>query len=266
MEEESQAGTGRDPLGETPGLGRGGVSRSEAAPARRAPAAGSSRSQEMGCLAPRFTKDQRKQSEAQDAAGARGQGCSLPQLRRTDPPGFRPSAAAGLRPPLASAPRRPPTPAGGGGRGSRWGAGAGGRDRTSRHTRAPPPGRPGARPPAAPPPLCGGRCCPGDGAAPPGPAPRCAESGSPRGSPPRRSPQEPPPAAGRDSGAVAGSAARLSAPVLSPALACSPRRSAGRNRRTSSPSGSQPRLRGRLRDPPTARPCPPLVRLSAPCR
>lgn len=105
MEEESQAGTGRDPLGETPGLGRGGVSRSEAAPARRAPAAGSSRSQEMGCLAPRFTKDQRKQSEAQDAAGARGQGCSLPQLRRTDPPGFRPSAAAGLRPPLASAPR-----------------------------------------------------------------------------------------------------------------------------------------------------------------
>lgn len=83
--------------------------------------------------------------------------------------------------------------------------------------RAPPPCPPAA---AAPPPLCGGRCCPGDGAAPPRPRPSAASApGSPRGRPPSRSPQEPPPqpAAGRDSGAVAGGAARLSAPVLSPA-------------------------------------------------
>lgn len=32
----------------------------------------------------------------------------------------------------------------------------------------------GPLPPVAPPPLCGGRCCPGDGAAPPRPAPRDA--------------------------------------------------------------------------------------------
>lgn len=77
----------------------------------------------MGCLAPRFSKAQRKQSEAQEAAGARGQGCSLPQPRRTDPPGCRPGAAVSLRPPLTSASRRLPTPAGGGGRGRRGGAG-----------------------------------------------------------------------------------------------------------------------------------------------
>lgn len=207
----------------------------------------------MGCLAPRFTKDQKKQSEAQKAAGARGQGCSLPQLRSTDPPGYRPGAAISLRPPLASAPGRLPTPAGGGGRGRRWGAGVReGAGTAPRATPAPC----GWVVPALRRPQPRLLCAVGAVAratAPPRPAPPLAapESGFPRGSPPRRSPQEPPPAAGRDSGAVAGSAARLSAPVLSPALACSPRRSAGRNRQTSSTPGSQPRLRGRLRDPPT---------------
>lgn len=51
-------------------------------------------------------------------------------------------------------------------------------------------------------------------------------------------------------GATVGSKARLSASLLLPALtSSSPRRSASRVRLTSSPSGSEPRLQGRHRDP-----------------
>lgn len=126
-----------------------------------------------------------------------------------------------------------------GGNGRRGGRARGGPEGAEAH-RAPhpsPTSGPASRSPAS---LCGGRVArttapprPGPVAAPPL---RCASV-----RPPSRSPQEPPPqpAAGRDSGAVAGSKVRLSVPVLSPAPASSPRRSAGRVWLNSSPSGSE---------------------------
>lgn len=158
---EGEPGGDRDPLGTTPGPGRGGVGGvSPGSPAQRDSAVLRATAavpppglESLGngtclwCSAPRVPKDKGKQNESAGGRPGQRQGCSGSKLCR-DPPGSRP-----------------------------------------------------------------------------GPAP-CA-----RVRPPSRSPREQPPqpASGRGPGAVAGSRARLSAPVLSPAQACSPRRSPGRS-------------------------------------
>lgn len=210
-------------------------------------------------------------SRADGLRGVGGQGCSLGQRGRRAPPRPRPGLRRPRRPrrALTSAPQSLPTPAGGDRDHPARGERRKGGDPTPRHTPAQPHSRGVASRPQ-PLLLCAvGAVARATVAPRPGPAPRGAPSWSRRCRPPRRSPQEPPPlpAAGRHSGAVAGSRARLSAPVRSPALACpSPRRSAGRVQLTSSPSGSEPRLHGRRREPPTS-PCPaPPVCQFGPCR
>lgn len=223
-EQESGAGTGTPLLGEPrpagAGIGWAGfVPAASAARVLRSRAKALTRPRlESGkvtclrCSGPRFTEGHEAQDEAQ---GPRGRG-----------------QAAGGRPPRAArrlaAPALPSSsPAGGdrGGPGRREGTG----HPAPQPQPQPSPGRPLPRPlpPVAPPPLCGGRCCPGDGTAPPRPAPGTPMS--PRGRPPRRSPPEPPPPPPELPGRRREPRASLRPAFARPGL-CS-RRSAGRSGR-----------------------------------
>lgn len=232
-------GGDRDPLGETPGPGRGGVSRlfpwspprrtrlrcdntGREAWARPRPAAPSR--VRKWCLSvmlqARFTEGADVRRQSRGMARRSGPGCRRLRRRGTAPPRPRPGSALRLRrpfPAFASAPQRLPTPSGcfgrgSGGRAGRRGAGRGGGKR----------GDPGAghtRPPRdrrLPRPFVRWALSPGRRRRPAPPRPPRPAPGSPRGRPPRRSPPEPPPqqVAGRDSRGRRRSRVRLSAPVL----------------------------------------------------
>lgn len=175
-------------------------------------------------LKARFTEGADVRRQSRGMARRRGPGCRRLRRRGTAPPRPRPGSALRRRrpfPAFASAPPRLPTPSGGFGRGSggragRQGAGRGGGGGARGSRRRPHP--PAARPRASPPPLCGGRCRPGDAAAPPRPAlrgPRLGLRAAARPAAVRRSRRR-----SRSRAAIPGAVA--GAELGSPRLCCSP--------------------------------------------